>query len=225
MLSFSTSARADAAGDAALAQMERALNAAPSHFFEYTAVNGERPERELAFEVRTKGDRWLLTFTAPKDLAGMKLLYKSPTEIYVLLPAFGNRVRRMGANQARENFMGTAWAIDQLTTRYAADYAATRDGDRLTLTPKPDHATSYSKLEITVDKRMLPTKLEYYGANGALVRTETRSGYTCTGDVCAPSELKTTDAGSKLTTTLKRKTWRANEPYADDAFTQRALAQ
>src|SRR5260221_132835 len=64
----------------------------------------------------------------------------------------------------------------------------------LVLTPKAGQATTYAKIEVTVVKdKKVPSELKYFNAEGKHTKTETRTGYSCEGDVCTPGELKMHD--------------------------------
>ena len=97
-LCLSTTAWADAAGDAAVAAMDAAVNRAVTLVFDYQVDNQEpdKPLRVLAVKLQTNGASKLYEFTAPPDMQGTKLLILSPTQMYVYLPAFG-KVRRIAS--------------------------------------------------------------------------------------------------------------------------------
>jgi outer membrane lipoprotein-sorting protein len=220
-------AYADAPGDTALAGMEAATNRARSSYFEYEVRTQERgkAERVLGMNVWEKGEKRLTEFTSPADMKGTKVLVLSPTEMYVYLPAFG-KVRRIASHTSDQAAFGMAFSQEDLAaTRWSNRYTAqigqeSATAVRLALTPRAGQTTSYSKIEITVAKdRMVPTELRY--TSGAQVKTETRSGYTCEGNVCAPGTR--TMVGGSVTTTLVRKKWKVNESIGDDVFSKRNL--
>lgn len=226
-------AAADTAGDAALATVDQALNRAKSHRFEYEAITLEpgHGEKKLGINVWWKGDRRLTEFTAPADLKGTKVLVLSPTEMYAFLPAFG-KVRRIASHTTDQSAFGMAFSQDDLATqKYTPDYTAQIASEddkeqKLVLTPKPGQKTGYGKLEMTVLKDMkVPSEIKYYGESGGnLVKTETRTGYTCESDVCVPGELKMVDhQKGEMSTRMIRKMWKLNESFADDLLSKRSL--
>src|SRR5437868_5994249 len=76
-------ARADAAGDAVLAQMDAAANKAKTLVFDYEIVNKEaadKAERTMAMNVKRKGEKRLTEFSSPADMKGTKVLVLSPTQ-------------------------------------------------------------------------------------------------------------------------------------------------
>ena len=232
VLLLAAPAAADPAGDATLAAVDAAMNRARSHHFVYDAVTTEpgRGERKLGLEVWIEGDRRLTEFTAPADLAGTKVLILSPTEMYAFLPAFG-KVRRIASHTTDQSAFGMAFSQDDLAQqRYAGDYAATVAGEddaelRLVLTPRPGRKPHYGKIELRVHKdRQVPSRLEYFAASGQLLKTETRAGYTCEGQVCAPGELVMVDhAKGGLTTRITRKSWQVNQDIPDHLLSKRNL--
>jgi len=222
----------DADGDRLLAQVDQALDRAQTQSIEYRVVTGKPPggERALALEARLKSGKWRFEFTAPEDLKGTRLLVLSTGERYVVLPAFGNRVRRIAANADR-SFMELAYGVAELRLRWGDDYSAaiasqTASQLELTLTPKEGRSPLYAKVKLTIDKKlMLPTRIESFDAAGARSKTETRAGYSCQGEVCTAAEHKLVDHVTQATTTLTRGKWTANAPIDDEVFTVRGLAQ
>ncbi len=232
LLLQSGTAHADPPGDKALADVDAAMNRAQTQYFEYDVTNQEpgKAEKRIGFNVRLKGERRLTEFTAPADMKGTKLLIVSPTMMYAYLPAFG-KVRRIASHTSDQGFMGMAFSQDDFaTTRYGDAYTATVLSDgakeiKLAATPKAGKETPYAKIEFTIAKdRMLPTELRYFDASGKNVKTETRTNYTCQGNVCTPAEQKMVDnTKGGLWTKMTRKTWKVNEAMSDDLFSLRNL--
>lgn len=223
-------AYADDAGDKALAAVDTAMNRATSHYFEYEASTTEagKSDKKVGLNVWIKGEKRYTEFTAPADMKGTKVLILSPSEMYVYLPAFG-KVRRIASHTNDQSAFGMAFSQDDLALqKYGGSYQASQSGDKLTLTPKSGQTTTYSKIEMTIIKdKNLPSELKYYNAEGKLVKTETRTGYTCgDGDkanICTPATLKMVDHTKNLTTTMTRKAWKVNESISDDKFSKRNL--
>jgi outer membrane lipoprotein-sorting protein len=231
ILLATSSARADAAGDKVLAAMDEAMNRAKSHYLEYDVTNQEpgKAETKLALIVRMKGEKRLTQFTAPADMKGTKVLVLSSTQMYVYLPAFG-KVRRIASGVSDQGFMGMTFSADDFQTRYSDVYTANLASEdasvwRLVATPKAGQQTPYAKIEFTVAKdKTAPTEIKYFNAANTNVKTETRSNYTCQGNVCAATEDKMVDnTKGGAWTKMIRKTWKVNEALSDDLFTKRAL--
>lgn len=223
-------ARADAAGDAALAKVDEAMNRAQTHVFEYDVANQEpgKAETKLAMKVQMKGEKRLTEFLAPADMKGTKVLILSPDQMYVYLPAFG-KVRRIASSVSDQGFLGMTFSQDDFVTRYSDSYTATVAGDdaagvKLVLTPKAGKTTPYAKIELTASKdRNLPTEIKLFNAESKHVKTETRSGYTCQDVICTASEQKMVDHTKNAWTKMVRKTWKVNENLSDDVFSKRNL--
>jgi hypothetical protein len=228
---WSPPASADAAGDAVLARTDTAMNKARSLFFEYRIANQEpgKPERTLELRVSVKGEKRLHEFTGPADMKGTKILILSPTQMYVYLPAFG-KVRRIASHTSDQSAFGMTFSQDDLaTTSYGGSYQATiasrtATQTKLVLTPKAGKETPHAKIEMLVNNdKSLPAELKYFNAAGVNVKTETRSGYTCEGDVCTPGELKMVDNAKGNWTRLTRVSVKVNPVLSDEVFSQRSL--
>lgn len=231
ILLASGSARADAAGDKVLAAMDEAMNRAKSQYLEYDVANQEpgKAQTHLALIVRVKSEKRLTEFTAPADMKGTKVLMLSPTQMYVYLPAFG-KVRRVASSVGDQGFMGMTFSTDDFQTRYSGMYTATIGSEspaewHLVATPKAGQTTPYAKIELTIAKdRTAPTELKYFNAGGTNVKTETRSNYTCQGNICVATEDKMVDnTKNGAWTKMVRKTWKVNESMPDDLFSKRSL--
>lgn len=224
-------AYADDAGDKSLAAAETAMNKAKSHYFEYEATTTEagKADKKVGLNVWIKAEKRLTEFTSPADLKGTKVLILSPSEMYVYLPAFG-KVRRIASHTSDQSAFGMAFSqADLATQKYSSSYQAAQTSSsdkevKLTLTPKSGQTTDYSKIEMTVAKdNNVPTEIKYYNAEGKLLKTETRTGYTCESSVCTPGTLKMVDHTKNLTTTLVRKKWKVNDTISDETFSKRNL--
>lgn len=231
-MAITAQASADEAGDKVLASMDTAMNRWKTQYIKYDVTNQEpgKAERKLELEVKLKGEKRLTEFLAPADMKGTKVLILSTTQMYVYLPAFG-KVRRIASSVTDQGFMGLTFTqTDLALTRYTPEYTATvasESGDswKLVATAKAGQTPPYAKIEITVAKsNSLPTELRYFNGSGTHIKTETRSGYTCEGNVCTPSEMKMVDhTKAGQWTKLVRKTWKVNEAMSDDLFSKRSL--
>ena len=226
-------ALADTEGDKALAALDVKLNTAETHYFEYEAVTEEpgRSPRKIGLTVYMKGPKRLTEFTAPADLKGTKVLALSPVDMYVYLPAFG-KVRRIASHTTDQSAFGMTFTQDDFAAqRYSPDYTATvlPGGDaetiRLSLLPRAGGQARYGKLELTILKATgVPSELKYFATGGKLSKTETRTGYTCEGDICVPTELKMIDhQKGGMWTKITRKAWKVNQKLSDDIFSKRNL--
>jgi hypothetical protein len=163
-------------------------------------------------------------------MKGTKVLLLSPTEMYVYLPAFG-KVRRIASRTKDKGFLGLTFAIeDYFFNTYSDRYSAALASDsgpevRLLLTPKPGQETPYAKIDMTVAKdKGVATLLKCYDGKGALLKTETRSGFDEQDGVLLPSEIRMVDNTVEgRSTTMLRKSLKVNEDLPDDLFSKREL--
>lgn len=225
-------ARADAAGDKQLAAVDAALNRAKTLIVEYEVINLEpgKGEKKMDLKVMSKGGKKLIEFLSPADLKGTKVLILSPTEIYAYLPAFG-KVRRISGGTGGEGFMGLAYSVDDwaraaYSGNYTGKIASSTDSEvSLTATLKPGQTANYAKIDFSLDKaKNLPTQLKLFNAEAKNTKTETRTGYSCEGDVCTPAEQTMVDnTKGGLSTKLIKKKIKVNEAISDDVFSKRNL--
>jgi outer membrane lipoprotein-sorting protein len=223
---------ADAAGDKALAAVDEAVSRAKTHHFGYdVTVKGDKTVN-LSLDVKIKGEKRLTEFLAPADVKGTKVLILSPDQMYIFLPAFG-KVRRIASHTSEQGFMGMTYTQDDmLLTTYSGMYSATVTSDdgkteKLALTAKEGKGAPYQKIDMTVDKtNNMPIAMDYFSDSGTKVKTETRTGYTCEGNICTATDQTMVDlTKGGASTTLHRRSWKVNEAMSDDIFTKRALDQ
>jgi hypothetical protein len=116
------------------------------------------------------------------------------------------------------------------TTRYGDRYTATIVSEdasqvRLQLTPRAGQSTPYTKIVVTVGKdHWLPSDLQYYDASGHNTKSETRTGYTCVGDVCTWAEAKMVDSATGGWTRIVARSRQVNVDISDAVFTARSLS-
>lgn len=231
LAAVSSSASADPAGDAVVAKMDAAMNKAKTLQFDYEIVNkDDKGEKTLNMKVMLKGEKRFSEFTS-SDMKGTKVLILSPTQMYVYLPAFG-KVRRIASHTKDQGFLGLTFSQDDMaTTAYGSEYTGQITSEdaatyKLALTPKAGKETPYGKIEVTIAKdHNVPSELKYFNAEGKNVKTETRTGYSCEGDVCTPGELKMTDNAKGAWTKLVAKSRKVNAEISDDVFSQRNLGE
>ncbi|MFO0619651.1 MAG: outer membrane lipoprotein-sorting protein [Polyangiaceae bacterium] len=230
-------AKADSAGDSALATIDAAMNKASTLYFEYKASikAPDKDAKSLGLTVRLKGDKRLTEFTSPADVKGTKVLILSPTQMYIYLPSFG-KVRRIASHTTEQGFMGLNFTQNEmLLTRYTPYYSASITSDDgtnqvLKLTAKEGTDAPYPKVVLTVAKSdNMPRQVDYFedASSDKASKTETRTNYTCDGgdsSVCTPTEFKMVDhTKSDMYSTLTRSKWKANSDMSDDLFTKRNL--
>ena len=225
---------ADEKGDKAIAGVDVAIFKAKTQIFEYDATIAvkDKADRKLGLSVMLKGEWRFSEFLTPSDVKGTKVLILSPSQMYVYLPAF-KKVRRIASHVTDQGFMGMNFTQDEMAiASYVKMYTATVASEddktqKLVLTKKQDSEAPYPKIEMTIEKaRSLPTEIKYFSDSGTHVKTETRSGYTCEKEFCAPKTLKMVDLTKDgASTTLTRTKWKVNVDIPDSRFSKRALEE
>lgn len=229
-------AAAPESADALLARVDRQNNAFKDAFFHFKMrIIESSGVREVEFETKQKGNqKRLVRFLAPADVKGMGFLSESAEVMYALLPAFGNRVRRVGTHQMSQSFMGSDLSTSDMSVidiapLYAPKLAGTEGNlTVLDLTLRPGKESEYPKLKMWVDPtRATIAKIEYLDATGKKLRTAERLNFTedAPGHF-SPGKMVYTDhrRGNHQTELILIKAT-VNNGYTDDQFTQRALTR
>jgi outer membrane lipoprotein-sorting protein len=191
--------------------------------------------REIEFETKQKGNqKRLVRFLSPADIKGMGFLSESADVMYALLPAFGNRVRRLGSHQMNQNFMGSdLTSSDMSVIDLGSMYTPKLVGIEgpltvLDLTLKQGKVSEYPRLKVWIDSKTAAiTKIEYMDSTGKKLRTAERLDLTQDGpNHWSPGRMIYTDhrRGNHQTELILVKS-KLNNGYSDDEFTQRALTR
>jgi hypothetical protein len=230
---FTSTALAD---EETLKKIDIAINQWKTLDYRYKIVTTKKGDAEkkdvLKLRMRMKYtgayNKQLIEIAAPADMKGTKVLTKSPTEMYIYLPAF-KKVRRIASHVTEQGFLGTALSQKDMTlTRYGDKYRPTKmtdRGDKVTLElAKTSDEAPYPNIELTVEKeRMVPTLIKYYSDGGKLVKTERRSQYRCEKGYCAPGAMKVTDHSTGVTSILYLKKMHVNPKLKKSLFSKRSL--
>ena len=191
---FSFNASAGSCDDT-LKGVDKALNSYKTLDLHYTMVTSEGGKSPITMKLRTrfrakkKKKKQFTELLAPGDLKGTKVLSLSPTKMWIYMPSF-RKVRRVASHTSDQSFLGTAFsAADMNLTRYSGSYSCTGGPNKLNLKARDGVRVTYGRIEMTVDKRLLPTALKYYDEGGKHVKTETREDYFCKGKVCTARRM------------------------------------
>lgn len=188
--------------------------------------------RESEFTTQQKGAKRLVRFLSPANVKGMGVLVENPDTMYVLLPEFNNRIRRVGTHQAGQAFMGSDVSNEDMSlTELFPTYAPTwggQDGDHvvLNLQSRPGKAVEFPKLKVWIEpKGGLITKIEYMDAAGKKLRTQQRLEYKADSPTHqSPGRMVFVDhRKNNHETELVLIKSQLNTNLSDDNFTQRAL--
>jgi len=220
-------------GDEVIAQMDEAMTRAVDQYFEYDIVTEERGRpsaKTMSIRVWIKGEKRLTEFLAPGDMKGTKALILSRMQMYIFLPAY-NKVRRVASHMTAGSFMGTTFTNEDVST---VTYGPVYGGELLSETdeawvvkgtPKEGADVNYGSVRFTICKHYIqPLEIRYYNREGVHTKTETRTDYSCEGDVCNAVLMTMTDHSSNDTSTqLIRTGWQVNTGVGDDTFSVRNL--
>lgn len=188
--------------------------------------------REIEFSTTQKGVKRLVRFLAPGDVKGLGILVESPEVTYAMLPAFGNRVRRLGTHQLNQSFMGSDVSNDDMATvEFASSYSPKLSGGEggdsiLDMQLKPGKRSECARLKMWVNiLNATLSKIECYEAAGKKIRSSVRSDYKKDGvQHWSPSKIVFIDhRKNNHETELLLLESKLDNNFSDEEFTQRAL--
>ena len=229
--SWNTSALA-ASGDEVLSMMDESSTRAADQFFEYELIN-EEPGREakmMALKVHIKGERRMTEFLAPGDMKGTKVLVRSRAELYIYLPAY-NKVRRVASHATKGGFLGTTYSNEDISTItfanvYTGKMMSENDKEWVVeASPREGIKAMYGKLVFTVRKDYKqPSEIKYFNAKSEHIKTETRTEYSCQGNICNAGIMKMVDhSRGEASTEFQRRDWQVNTGISDSLLSKRNL--
>jgi outer membrane lipoprotein-sorting protein len=235
-MAFAAPARAETA-DEVLKKLDKAMNDFVDLTLDSTMTvfePGQSTGRDVGFTSVTKGPKRLVRFTAPGDVKGMGFLVESADQMYALLPAFGNRVRRLGTHVKNQSFMGSDIAYEEMSsTEYGSIYVPKLAGEEdgawvLELALKPGKEAEFPRLKLWVDKKTAQAvRIECFDDKGTNVKTEKREGFKLdqgsTTHYTADTMTFIDHRRNDHKTVLRNNKAVANQKVGDDVFTQRNL--
>lgn len=221
-------------GDEVIARLDAAITRAQDQYFEYDVINRE-PGREaklMQIKAWVMGEQRMTEFVAPGDMKGTKALVRSRAQMYIYLPAY-SKVRRVASHATSGAFMGTTFSNDDIST---VTYGETYSGELLSetdtewvvqATPREGANSAYARLEITLSKQYdQPTVIRYFNADGQNTKTETRTRYSCQGEICnAESMVMVDHTRNDASTELLRTAWQTNTGLDAGFFSVRSLQE
>ncbi len=232
MLLLPVSTSSAASGDEVLAMMDRSSTRAKDQFFEYELINTQagREPKVMALKVHIKGERRMTEFLAPGDMKGTKVLVRARSELYIYLPAY-NKVRRVASHSTKGGFLGTTYSNEDISTiTFAEVYSGSllsEDESQWVVEAKPREGNKaiYGKLRFTIRKDYVqPSEIQYFNAKGEHIKTETRTEYSCQGDICNAGVMKMVDhSRGDAATEFQRRQWEVNTGIEDSLFSKRNL--
>ena len=227
-----TSAMASADANKILIEIDRRANAFKDQ--QYTAsmkiMKGGELSKTLTFDSKMQGlQKQIIHFTAPGDVAGMKILMQDAKTLYVYLPEF-KKVRRVAAHAMAQGFLGGEFTYQDMTEVLLADfYDATlggREGKKTTLklTPKAGNESGWSRIEVVIDStKGGVTQMRYYDGAGNHVRTQSREDWKKVGGELMPTKVSMANLKTGDTTVIELTDVRVNAGIEDSLFSRRQL--
>jgi outer membrane lipoprotein-sorting protein len=222
----------DVDGATVLAEIDR--RAAAFDDQSYTATmeikKGSTVKKTLVFSAVMKGlEKQFISFTAPGDVAGMKVLLEGTNNLYLYLPEFG-KVRRVAAHMQNQGFLGSHFTLSDLAeVKLSPIYDAAVLGTegtltRLSLTPKSGVEAAAAKIEITIDSsKGGVTKLRYFDGSGNAVREQVREEWVKIEGKLVPTRITMSDLKAGDSTVITLSNLKVNQGVADDIFSRRSL--
>ncbi len=202
--------------------------------------NGDEAVRTLrsrTLEVADDGDKSLVVFDEPRDVAGTALLTHAHTEgdddRWLYLPAL-RRVKRIASSGQSGSFMGSEFAYEDLGGQEIAKYDFTwlrdetvegTDMHVLQRIPK-DQNSGYSKQVVWLDQaELLLRKVTFYDRKGELLKTLTAGEYQQFLDRhWRPRQLDMVNHITGKSTTLRFADYAFDVGLSDRDFDENSLA-
>ena len=191
---------------------------------------GGKVTKTLVFTMVMKDlEKQLISFTAPGDVAGMKILMEDADTLYMYSPEF-KKVRRIAAHTQSQGFLGSEFTpedmkLSKLSTLFDAELIGkTGTETTLVLTPKREEVTSYAKIEIVIDSKVGGiTKLRYIDGSGSAVREQVRGGWVKHKGAQMPTEISMKNLKTGDETVIRLSEIDVDTVIADDIFSRRTL--
>ena len=200
----------------------------------YTATmkikKGGKVAKTLVFEATMKGlSKQLIHFTAPGDVAGMKVLMADASTIWTYQPEF-KKVRKIAAHMQKQGFLGSHFraedmTLSELSTRFDGTVIGQAGKETtLSLKPKAGVVTTFAKIEVVIDaSKGGVTKLRYFDAAGKATREQRREGWKKIGGQPFPTRVVMVDLKSGDSTTIDMSNIKVNQGVGDEFFSRRTL--
>ncbi len=191
---------------------------------------GGKVVRTFELSVVTKGmHKMLITFEAPGEVRGMRILRPDPESMYVYHPEY-RRVRRVAAHVRNQGFMGTNISYEDMSEhRFSGGrwqcqpHETTAAAWILDLTPAPGNDAGYSKLRVSIGrKRVQVERVEYY-VGGRHVKSQIREGWRTMEGLEMAGRIRFVSHDREAEAIVEMTGWEVNTGVPDSAFTRRAL--
>lgn len=221
-----------AKGNAVLAALDQRAEAFEDQRYSASMeiFKGGKKQKRLAFEMVMQGlDKQYIEFTAPGDVAGMKILMADTSTLWMYSPEF-KKVRKVAAHAQNQGFLGSEFTPEDMTmVKLSVSYDGEikeKKGGRTTmeLTPKPGTETSWSKLEIVIDStKGGVTEIRYFDGAGAVVRVQTREAWKKVSGQPFPTRIVMKNHKNGNETVIHLTNIKVNQGVDESTFSRRNL--
>lgn len=200
---------------------------------------GEESKREIrsrVLEVKADGDKSMIVFDQPRDVAGTALLtytHKSADDDrWLYLPAL-KRVKRIASSNKSGPFMGSEFAYEDLGSQEPEKYTykwlrdEKLDGQDVFVFERypKDKDSGYTRQVIWMDQaEYRPLKIEFHDRKQSLLKTLTFAGYQqYLGKYWRPAKLDMINHQTGKSTTLLFSDYKFRNGYTERDFDQNSL--
>lgn len=201
--------------------------------------HGEESKREIrskVLETKNDGDKSMIVFDQPKDVAGTALLTfthkAADDDRWLYLPAV-KRVKRIASSNKSGPFMGSEFAYEDLGSQEPEKYTykwlrdEALDGKDCFVSERypKDRDSGYTRMVVWMDKaEYRPLKLEYYDRKQSLLKTLTLGDYQqYLGKYWRPGKLDMVNHQTGKSTTLLFRDYKFRSGLKERDFDQNAL--
>ena len=187
-------------------------------------------KKTLTFNSVMKGlDKQLINFTAPGDVAGMKVLMEDANNLFIYLKEF-KKVRRVATHVQSQGFLGSAFTYADMRMIALAPFFTAelkkREGSLtiLTLTPKEGVELDWAKVDITIDgTKGGVTHMRYFDGSGADVREQKREDWIKIDGKLMPTKISMYNTKTGDVSVIKLSDILVNQGVDDALFSRREL--
>jgi outer membrane lipoprotein-sorting protein len=174
-------------------------------------------------------EKQYIEFTAPGDVAGMKILMADANTLWMYSPEF-KKVRKIAAHAQSQGFLGSEFtpedmAMAKLSRSYDAELVGKQGNETtLELRPKAEGVSSYSKLEIVIDStKGGVTIIRYFDGSGNLVRVQSREAWQKIGGAPMPTRITMENKKNGNKTVINLSNVKVNQGVDEATFSRRNL--
>lgn len=205
-----------------------------------TSPSGQESRRVLRIKILenldpNEGDKSLVVFDRPRDIAGTALLSYAnilePDDQWLLLPEVG-RVKRISGSNRAGPFMGSEYAYEDLSAPELAkyDYKFLRQEPCGALTCNVIERTpryrdsGYKRQELWLDTdEFRPWRVDFYDRRNKLLKRLTYTDYRQYGKHWRSHDMLMTNLRTHKTTRLAVRAYRLGVGFSDSDFSQSSL--